>query len=145
MIDPSRVRSAGVIALATVAVVTAVFLVETAGQTSDPVAGDWRQWGGPTRNFISEAVGLADSWGEDGPPVVWTRPLGLGHSSIAVDGGVLYTMYRRGEESAGRGGRGTRGGGVEASEVVIAMDAATGETKGSVPSPVESEDGVTSC
>ena len=137
MSDPSRVQSAGVKALAIVAVVTAVFLVETAGQTSDPVAGDWRQWGGPTRNFISDAVGLADSWGQDGPPVVWTRPLGLGHSSIAVDRGVLYTMYRRGDESAGRGGRGNRGGEFEGSEIVIAIDAATGETKWEYEYPSE--------
>ncbi len=134
----TRILSAGMNVLATtIVLVTAVFLVEAAGQTSDPVAGDWRQWGGPTRNFMSEAVGLADSWGEDGPSVVWTRPLGLGHSSIAVDGGVLYTMYRRGEESAGRAGRGNRGGGVEASEVVIAMGAATGETKWEYEYPSE--------
>jgi outer membrane protein assembly factor BamB len=122
---------------ATTVLVTAVFLGEAAGQTSDPVAGSWRQWGGPTRDFMSEAVGLADSWNEDGPPVVWTRPLGLGHSSIVVDGGVLYTMYRRSDESARRGGRGNRGGGVEASEVVIAMDAATGETKWEYEYPSE--------
>ena len=125
----SRIRAACVGLLDTAAVLlTAVFLVEAAGQTSDPVAGDWRQWGGPNRNFISDATGLADSWGEDGPPVIWTRPLGLGHSSIAVDAGLLYTMYRRGEEPAGRGGRGGRGRRFEASEIVIAMDAATGET-----------------
>ena len=125
----SRIRAACVGLLDTAAVLlTAVFLVEAAGQTSDPVAGDWRQWGGPNRNFISDATGLADAWGEDGPPVIWTRPLGLGHSSIAVDAGLLYTMYRRGEEPAGRGGRGGRGRRFEASEIVIAMDAATGET-----------------
>ena len=75
----SRIRAACVGLLGTAAVLlTAVFLVEAAGQTSDPVAGDWRQWGGPNRNFISDATGLADAWGEDGPPVIWTRPLGLG-------------------------------------------------------------------
>jgi outer membrane protein assembly factor BamB len=138
MSSSSRVLSTSMNVLAaTTVLVTAVFLGEAAGQTSDPVAGSWRQWGGPTRDFMSEAVGLADSWNEDGPPVVWTRPLGLGHSSIVVDGGVLYTMYRRSDESARRGGRGNRGGGVEASEVVIAMDAATGETKWEYEYPSE--------
>ena len=138
MSSSSRVLSTSMNVLAaTTVLVTAVFLGEAAGQTSDPVAGSWRQWGGPTRDFMSEAVGLADSWNEDGPPVVWTRPLGLGHSSIVVDGGVLYTMYRRSDESARRGGRGNRGGGVEASEVVIAMDAATGETKWEYECPSE--------
>ena len=110
---------------------------DAAGQTPDPATGDWRQWGGPHRNFISDAIGLANSWSEDGPPVHWTRPLGLGHSSIVVDAGVLYTMYRRGEESAGRGERGRRGGRFEASEIVIAMDAATGETKWEYEYPSE--------
>jgi outer membrane protein assembly factor BamB len=117
--------------------VTAVFLVEAAGQTSDPTAGDWRQWGGPNRNFISDATGLANSWGDDGPPVIWTRPLGLGHSSIVVDAGVLYTMYRRSGESAGRGERGGRDRGSETSEIVIAMDAATGETRWEYEYPSE--------
>ena len=138
MSDFGRIRSAGVSVLPTTAVlVAAVFLVEAGGQTSDATAGDWRQWGGPNRNFISDATGLADSWGENGPPVIWSRPLGLGHSAIAVDAGVLYTMYRRGEASTGRGGRRGRGEGVEAREIVIAMDAATGETRWEYEYPSE--------
>lgn len=89
--------------------------------TQDYVSeGDWRQWGGPGRNFVSEATGLAESWGEAGPEVLWSRPLGLGHSSIVVDQGVLYTLYRPGTEA--------RGGTFEARERVVAIDADTGET-----------------
>ena len=55
----------------------------------------WMQWGGPHRNFQTEAAGIKDSWPASGPPVVWQRPLGEGYSSPSVEEGVLYTMYGR--------------------------------------------------
>jgi hypothetical protein len=81
----------------------------------------WRQWGGPNRNFIVQTSGLAESWPESGPPVLWTRPLGTGHSAILADEGRLYTMYRAGNGRAKQGPW-------DAEETVIAMDAATGKT-----------------
>ena len=85
------------------------------------VAGDWRQWGGPQRDFTSATTGLADAWPDDGPPVLWDRRLGLGHSSIVVDEGRLFTLYRPGQESIIRPTW-------QEQEVVVALDAATGET-----------------
>ena len=72
---------------------------------------DWPQWGGPNRNFKSDASGLASSWPAEGPKQLWTRPLGEGYSGISASEGRLYTMYRAGER-----------------EVAIAMEAATGKT-----------------
>lgn len=72
---------------------------------------DWAQWGGPQRNFTSEAKGLATTWPATGPRRIWQRELGEGYSAIAAERGTLYTMYRKGEN-----------------EVVIALDAATGKT-----------------
>jgi hypothetical protein len=72
------------------------------GQSTVP-AGSWRQWGGPNRNFIVDASGLADGWPESGPRVIWTRPLGAGHSAILADGGRLFTMYRVGNGRARQG------------------------------------------
>ena len=72
---------------------------------------DWLQWGGPSRNFVSNSKGLAASWPEKGPRQLWSRPLGQGHSSIIVSGNTLYTMYSEGEQ-----------------EVVIALAADTGKT-----------------
>ena len=72
---------------------------------------EWPQWGGPSRNFVSTAKGLAASWPEKGPRQLWSRPLGQGHSSIVVAGNTLYTMYSEGEQ-----------------EVVIALAADTGKT-----------------
>jgi outer membrane protein assembly factor BamB len=72
---------------------------------------DWPQWGGPSRNFVSEVKGLAAVWPEGGPRRLWSRELGEGYSAIAAAGGHLYTMTRRGER-----------------EFVVALDAATGRT-----------------
>ncbi len=89
----------------------------------EPVAApsaSWLQWGGPNRNFmVTNGPPLADAWPASGPPVVWSRPLGNGHSSILVDAGRLYTMYRVGEP---------RRGPWQPEEVVVSMDAATGKT-----------------
>jgi outer membrane protein assembly factor BamB len=98
---------------------TAALAVELPAQSN--VSNSWTQWGGPTRNFIVNTTGLADTWPEAGPPVIWSRPLGTGHSAILVDDGRLYTMYRAGNGRA-------RQGPWDAEETVIAMDAATGKT-----------------
>ena len=82
-----------------------LFFVETQAQA------EWPQWGGPSRNFVSTAKGLAASWPEKGPRQLWSRPLGQGHSSIVVSGNTLYTMYSEGEQ-----------------EVVIALATDTGKT-----------------
>jgi outer membrane protein assembly factor BamB len=88
-----------------------------ASQAAKPVAHagsrgiPWTQWGGPHRNFQTEASGLKDTWPASGPPVVWKRPLGEGYSSPAVEDGVLYTMYGKPRE-----------------EIVVAASAETGVT-----------------
>ena len=70
----------------------------------------WLQWGGPHRNFQTETK-LPDAWPAARPKIVWRRPLGEGYSSILVENGVLYTMYRNGQ-----------------TEYVVSADAATGKT-----------------
>jgi outer membrane protein assembly factor BamB len=70
-----------------------------AQQPRHATALPWTQWGGPTRNFHTEAAGIKDVWPASGPRVVWKRALGEGYSSPAVENGVLYTMYgKRGQE-----------------------------------------------
>jgi len=77
------------------------------------------QWGGPTRDFMSQSKGLASSWPAGGPKKLWSRALGEGHSSILVEGNRLYTMYRPAGATDGRRGQ---------EEVVAALDAVTGKT-----------------
>jgi outer membrane protein assembly factor BamB len=74
-------------------------------------AQSWPQWGGPQRNFMVEAKGLAETWPTGGPKRLWSRELGEGHSSIIAEADRLYTMYSKGEQ-----------------EFVIALDRATGKT-----------------
>ncbi len=77
-----------------------------------PPAAPWVLWGGPNRDFQSPSTGLADQWPPAGPRRIWSRPLGQdGYSGMAVENGVLYTMYRRGTD-----------------EVTTALEAATGKT-----------------
>jgi outer membrane protein assembly factor BamB len=71
----------------------------------------WPQWGGPNRNFKSEATGLSSSWPATGPRRLWSRELGEGYSAIVAAGSTLYTMYRKGDD-----------------EIVIALDAQDGKT-----------------
>jgi outer membrane protein assembly factor BamB len=79
----------------------------------------WPGWGGPMRDFNSDAKGLANIWPAEGPRRVWSRPLGEGHSSIIGEGGRLYTMYRP--------STGVRNS-WKAEEVVVALEAVTGKT-----------------
>jgi outer membrane protein assembly factor BamB len=87
------------------------------GQATKPVTQrgsqgvPWTQWGGPHRNFQTEASGLQDTWPAAGPRVIWKRSLGEGYASPAVEDGVLYTMYGKPRE-----------------EVVFAASAETGKT-----------------
>jgi outer membrane protein assembly factor BamB len=67
---------------------------------------------------MSDSKGLASSWPATGPKKLWSRSLGEGHSSVLVEDGRLYTMYRqvvRQPQPARH------------EEVVAALDAATGK------------------
>ena len=86
-----------------------------------PLHAQWPQWGGPTRDFHSTATGLADTWPAGGPPVIWSRTLGTGHSAITVDDGRLFTLARAGNGRA-------KLGPWSAEEAVMALDAKTGAT-----------------
>ena len=78
---------------------------------STPAGIPWTQWGGPNRNFQTQATGIKDTWPASGPRVVWKRALGEGYSAPAVENGVLYTSYGKPRE-----------------EIVLAANAETGAT-----------------
>ncbi len=71
----------------------------------------WTQFGGPNHAFKADTPALANSWPTQGPSKLWSRELGDGFSTILVDAGRLYTMYRAKEM-----------------EVVVCLSAETGDT-----------------
>lgn len=80
--------------------------------SASTAAAQWPQWGGPNRDFKVDGVTLASQWPEEGPKILWERTIGEGNSGIASSGDLLFTMYRAG-----------------LSEIVIALDSATGEKR----------------
>lgn len=61
-------------------------------------AGDWPQILGPSRNGAAgEDERLADSWPDDGPPLVWESPIGRGFAGVAVSDGNLVLFHRLGD------------------------------------------------
>lgn len=55
--------------------------------------GAWPQFrGAASDNIAASAPPLADSWGPDGPPVLWTIPLGEGYAGPAVLNGRIYVL-----------------------------------------------------
>jgi len=105
--------------LLTFTAISGLALLSTPVTLRGQSSASWLQWGGPTRNFVSDSKGLASTWPAGGPKKLWSRALGEGHSSIAVENGRLYTLYREINRSAQ---------GTNHEEVVAAFEAATGKT-----------------
>ncbi len=62
------------------------------------VADDWKIWRGPNANGISKETG----WNPTAAKKRWEKELGVGYSSVSVNGDKLYTMgHKPGEEKVG--------------------------------------------
>lgn len=72
-------------------------------------AEDWPQYLGPERNGVYRGPALAETWGPQGPRVVWRKTIGQGFSGPVVAQGRVILFHRVGNE-----------------EVVEALDARTG-------------------
>lgn len=56
-------------------------------------AADWPTFRGADRTDVSKETGLLSKWPADGPKVAWTsKGLGVGFSSVAVMGDMIYTL-----------------------------------------------------
>lgn len=95
------------------------------GITASAAAGEpsWPQWGGVNRDFKVGGARLAKKWPKDGPRKLWSVELGDGYSAIVVDGDTLYTMYSEREQIGDQKWK------REGQEVVVALDATTGEER----------------
>lgn len=74
-------------------------------------AEDWPQFLGPERNGVYRGPALAETWGAQGPRVVWRKNVGQGFSGPIVAQGRVILFHRIGNE-----------------EIVEAFDARTGST-----------------
>jgi outer membrane protein assembly factor BamB len=105
-------------------------LQELQGATLPPMesvavtAADWPGWRGPLRDAVSRETGLRSDWPNEGLPVVWKAPAGTGYSSMAMAGGRLYTMLRRGDD-----------------EQIVCLDAKTGEQRWLYGYPIQYSNG----
>lgn len=90
--------------------VAEIILILFALETISP-GGDWPQFRGPTADGIAAEERLADSWPENGPPVLWTRELGQGYSAFTVSQGRAYTQTQSLYD-----------------QTLVCLDAETGET-----------------
>lgn len=82
-----------------------------AGGTRTGSGTDWPGWRGADQSDISPDTGLMKSWPREGPKLLWTYENGgKGYSSCAVVGGKFYTLGARDKK-----------------EILICLDAATGE------------------
>jgi outer membrane protein assembly factor BamB len=61
-------------------------------------AADWPQYLGPDRNGISPETGIAQSWPESGPEIIWEVPLGEGFAAPAIADGKVYVLDRADSE-----------------------------------------------
>ena len=71
----------------------------------------WTTVRGPHLDGHSDEINLAESWADDGPPVLWTRTLGKGYSSVVAVEDRVFTQYQ------------TLGG-----QYVLCLDSDTGDT-----------------
>ncbi len=72
-------------------------------------AEDWPQFLGPERNGLYRGPALADTWGPEGPKVVWRASIGQGFSGPVVVQGHVILFHR-----------------IRDQEIVDAIDARTG-------------------
>lgn len=53
---------------------------------------DWPHLRGPQYNAHAPDTDLADSWPPEGPPMLWTREIGRGYSSLTIVGNRVFTQ-----------------------------------------------------
>ena len=68
-----------------------VALASVAAQTA---ADDWPQFLGPDRSGVSRGPALSETWGANGPKVVWRKTIGAGLSGPIVAQGHLILFHR---------------------------------------------------
>lgn len=91
------------------------------------VAADWPQWMGPNRDDVWPETGIVKKFPEQGPKLLWRKPIQGGFSGPAVAGGRVYvTDYARTEGDA-KPNPSVRNA-LQGKERVLCLDAKAGNT-----------------
>ncbi len=62
-------------------------------QTESSSSGSWPRFrGSDYNNIVPYPVPIADSWPENGPPVIWQIKVGEGHASASIHNGKVYML-----------------------------------------------------
>ena len=85
-----RAAALGLAALCLAFVPPSVARSETAVERG----GAWPSFRGPNRDGVSLETGLAGTWPEGGPRVVWRVPAGAGFSGVAIGDGRALTLWQ---------------------------------------------------
>ena len=91
------------------------------------MADDWPQWMGPQRDGVWRETGILDSFPDEGPAILWRRPVGPGYSGPAVANGKVYLMDRVKSNLRGSPDGPVTRSKVPGAERVLCLNAATGE------------------
>ncbi|RMF43884.1 MAG: pyrrolo-quinoline quinone [Planctomycetota bacterium] len=68
-------------------------LVVCGGVAQAQSVSTWPTFRGADRSAVAPDTGLANTWPEHGPPLVWrTQGIGRGYSSLAIDAARMFTM-----------------------------------------------------
>lgn len=103
-------------------VITTLMIAATDG--ADPSGQkSWPNWMGPNRDGVSFETDWSSNWPKDNLSVAWTRPIGVGFSSISIVDGRLFTM-----------------GHIDGEEIVWCLDAKTGDVRWTHRYPCELND-----
>jgi outer membrane protein assembly factor BamB len=90
----------------------AVAMIAAFAWPDSATAGDWPHLRGPRYDAVSDEIGLASSWPDVGPPILWSRDLGQGFSGFVVAENRAFTQFQS----------------VTTGQCVICLDAQAGTT-----------------
>ena len=73
---------------------TALLAIIVLAMGIECAAQDWPQFFGPERDGVYSGPPLAQTWSDDGPPLVWEQDVGEGFSGPVVSDGRLILFHR---------------------------------------------------
>ena len=62
------------------------------------LGAQWPGFRGPDRDGVARGIHINTNWSVSPPVLLWSRPVGPGWSSFAVQGDLLFTQEQRGDE-----------------------------------------------